>query len=84
MKTMFMAATVAATLFAPLAGAQNRGFEGFSLGLNVNSATTSTDFTASGGFGPGLGRGRIVTYPNCIDPLKSACRGWATGKVCAL
>jgi hypothetical protein len=48
MKTMFMAATVAATLFAPLAGAQNRGFEGFSLGLNVNSATTSTDFTASG------------------------------------
>lgn len=48
MKIMFMAATVAATLFAPLVGAQTRGFEGFSLGLNVNSATISNDFTANG------------------------------------
>lgn len=48
MKTIFIAATVATVLCAPLAQAQNRGFEGFSLGLNVNSATVSNEFTAGG------------------------------------
>ena len=48
MKALFMATTVAATLCVSHAFAQTKGFEGFSLGLNVNSATVSNDFTASG------------------------------------
>jgi opacity protein-like surface antigen len=47
MKAMLVAGAAAAILFAPVVGAQNRGFEGFSLGLNVNSASISSDFTAS-------------------------------------
>lgn len=47
MKALLVAGAAAAILFAPVVGAQNRGFEGFSLGLNVNSASISNDFTAN-------------------------------------
>lgn len=48
MKALFMATAVAATLLVPHAFAQTRSFEGFSLGLNVNSATISNEFNAAG------------------------------------
>lgn len=48
MKTILIAATVVTVLWAPVAGAQTRAFEGLSLGLNANSATISNDFAAGG------------------------------------
>jgi opacity protein-like surface antigen len=47
MKKICIAAALAGTLCSPLVFAQAQRFEGFALGLNVNSSNASTDFTAN-------------------------------------
>lgn len=46
MKKMIAAVAVAATVFAPQAFAQAKNFEGFSVGVNVNFANSTTELTA--------------------------------------
>ena len=46
MKKILITTAVAATLFAPQVFAQARNFEGFSLGLNLNAATASSEISS--------------------------------------
>lgn len=48
MKKMIAAMAVSATVFAPQAFAQAKNFEGFSVGVNVNFANSTTELTANG------------------------------------
>ena len=47
MKSMLIVASLVASLVSQNGFAQTKLFEGFSLGLNANSATATTDFTKS-------------------------------------
>ncbi|MDR7306720.1 outer membrane beta-barrel protein [Rhodoferax saidenbachensis] len=48
-KILIAAAVTVATLGAPQAFAQAKNFEGFSVGLNINSTASDTDISNSGG-----------------------------------
>lgn len=50
MKKILITAAVAATFFAPQVFAQTRSFEGFSVGLNLNAATASSEISGAGFF----------------------------------
>lgn len=50
MKKILIATAVAATLFTPHVFAQARNFEGFSLGLNLNAASASSEISGVGFF----------------------------------
>lgn len=50
MKKLLIATTVAASFFAPQAFAQAKSFEGFSVGVNLNAATGSSEIAVGSDF----------------------------------
>ena len=50
MKKLLIASAIVATFVTPQAFAQAKNFEGFSVGVNVNSTASDTDISNSGGF----------------------------------
>lgn len=48
MKKILIASAVAATIFVPQVFAQARNFEGLSLGVNLNAASTSSEISGAG------------------------------------